>query len=156
MKKKMTLAAFVFPKLQTPKTWLDKGLKSPVSEDASRSNMRHMPRHCWHLHHRILVIFMGHLQGNWVAKSLSYWLAKSWDCLLSHWLPMKSILFFIEKIERYQFRSNYFRTKKTFSQFFAACSKSRLNFKHFQKKRWPSKILYFRSYGVRKRSQINV
>ena len=44
--KKMTLIAFVFWKLLTPKTWLDKCLKSPVSEDPSTSNMADVPKHC--------------------------------------------------------------------------------------------------------------
>ena len=44
--KKMTLAAFVFPKLRTLKTWLDKCLKSPVSENLSRSNMVNTAKHC--------------------------------------------------------------------------------------------------------------
>ena len=35
----MTLTAFVFPKLRTLKTWLDKCLKSPASEGPSTSNM---------------------------------------------------------------------------------------------------------------------
>ena len=35
----MTLIDFVFPKLRTLKTWLDKCLKGPVSEDHSTSNM---------------------------------------------------------------------------------------------------------------------
>ena len=35
---KMTLKAFVFLKLRTPKSRLDKCLKSPVSEDLSTSN----------------------------------------------------------------------------------------------------------------------
>ena len=42
----MTLRAFVFPKLRTPKTWLDKRLKSPVSDDRSRSNMVNVSKHC--------------------------------------------------------------------------------------------------------------
>ena len=42
----MTLIDFVFPKLQTPKTWSDKCLKSPVSEDPSTSNMVNVPKHC--------------------------------------------------------------------------------------------------------------
>ena len=46
--------------------------------------------------------------------------------------------------------------QKNFYEFLAASWKSRLNFKHFGKKRWPSKILYFGSYGLRKRSQINL
>ena len=41
--KKMTLIDFVFLKLRAPKTWLDKCLKSPVSEDPSRNNMVNGP-----------------------------------------------------------------------------------------------------------------
>ena len=44
--KKMTLIDFVFPKLRTPKTWLDKCPKSPVSEDPSKSNIVKWPQHC--------------------------------------------------------------------------------------------------------------
>ena len=44
--KNMTLIDFVFPKLRPPKTWSDKSLKSPVSEDPSTSNMVNMPNHC--------------------------------------------------------------------------------------------------------------
>ena len=42
----MNLIAFVFPNLRTPKTWLDKYLKSPVSEDLSTSNMVNVHKHC--------------------------------------------------------------------------------------------------------------
>ena len=42
----MTLTAFVVPKLWAPKTWLEKCLKSPVSEDPSTSNMVNMSKHC--------------------------------------------------------------------------------------------------------------
>ena len=37
---------FVFPKLRTPNIWLDKCLKSPVSENPSTSNMVNVPKHC--------------------------------------------------------------------------------------------------------------
>ena len=43
---KMALIGFVFPKLQTPKTWLDKCLKSPVSEEPTRSKMVNVSKHC--------------------------------------------------------------------------------------------------------------
>ena len=43
---KMMLIAFIFPNLPTPKTWLDKYLKGPVSEEVSTSNMAHVPKHC--------------------------------------------------------------------------------------------------------------
>ena len=48
------------------------------------------------------------------------------------------------------------KKQKSFSQFFLSFFKSRFNFKQFEKKRWPPYILYFRSYGLRKPSQINV
>ena len=41
----MTLIDFVFSKLQTPKTWSDKCLKSPVSEDASTRDMVNVRKH---------------------------------------------------------------------------------------------------------------
>ena len=43
--KKMTLIDFVFVKLRTPKTWLDKCLKITVLEYPSRSNMVNGPKH---------------------------------------------------------------------------------------------------------------
>ena len=42
----MTLIDFVFPKLRTPKTWLDKCLKKPISEDPSESKMVNGPEQC--------------------------------------------------------------------------------------------------------------
>ena len=46
LKKKMTLIADVFPKLGTRKTWLNKSLKSHVSEDPSTTNMVRGTKHC--------------------------------------------------------------------------------------------------------------
>ena len=37
-----------------------------------------------------------------------------------------------------------------FSEFFSAFLESALNFEHFQKKRWPSELMYFRNYRQRK------
>ena len=96
--KKMTLIAFVFPRLRTPKTWLGKYLTSLISEDPSTSNIVNVPKHCWNVHQCTFIIFIDHCQVNWVGKSLSYWHSKSWDCFLIHWLPLKSILFLIETI----------------------------------------------------------
>ena len=69
----MTITAFVFSKLRTLKTWLDKCLKSPVSEDPSTSNMVNVPKHYWNLHHSTFIIFLRHWPGNFVRKSLSYY-----------------------------------------------------------------------------------
>ena len=56
----MTLTEFVFPKLRPPKTWSDKCLKSPLSEDPLKSNMVNAPNHCCNLHHSIFTIFVDH------------------------------------------------------------------------------------------------
>ena len=115
--KKMTLITFVFPKLRTPKTLLDKCQKSFVSEDASTSNIVNVLKHSWNLHHSTFIKFIDHCQSNWVAKSLSEWHAKSWDFFLTRWLPITSILFLIETIWRCQFWCNYLRTKNVFFSF---------------------------------------
>ena len=97
-KKLITVGDFVFRKLQTPKTWLDKCLKSPVLEDSPTSNIVHGPKRYWKVHHSTFIIFIDRCQEFWVRESLSYRHAKSWVCLLTHLLPMTSILFLIEKI----------------------------------------------------------
>ena len=118
MTKKVMLIDFVISKLRTPKTWSEKCLKSPVLENPSTSNMGNVTKHCWNLHRSPFIIFIDHCQINWFGKRLSYLHAKSWDSLLTHRLPMKSILFLIETIERYQFRCNYCRKTKLFRNFF--------------------------------------
>ena len=45
-KKKLTVIAFVFPKLRTLKMLLNKCPKSPALEDALTSNMVNVPKHC--------------------------------------------------------------------------------------------------------------
>ena len=67
--KKMTLIAYVFPKLETPKVWLDKCLKSPASEDPWTSDVVNGPKHYWNLHNCIFIIFIDNCKGNWVGES---------------------------------------------------------------------------------------
>ena len=42
------------------------------------------------------------------------------------------------------------KKQNIFSKYFSAFFQSALNFKHFQKKRWPSYLMYFRNYRPRK------
>ena len=46
------------------KTWLDKCLKSPLSDDASTSNMVNGPKHCLKLNDSALIIFFDPSEGN--------------------------------------------------------------------------------------------
>ena len=108
-------------------------------DDPPTSNMLNVPWHCWNLHYSTFIRFIDHYQVNWVWKWFSYWHDKSWDCLLTHWLPMKSMLFLIETISRYQFRCNYLK-KKNFFSIFSAFLKCSLNFQYIEKKRWPHRF----------------
>ena len=115
------------------KTWLDKCLKSDISEDPSTSNIVNSPRHCWSLNGSTFTKFFDHSEDNSVDKSLSEWYAKSQDCFVTHWLPATSILFLIDTIYCKIFRCHYLR-KKAFSQFFIGFWISRFRFEHFPKK----------------------
>ena len=99
------------------KMWLDKCLKSSVSEDPSTRNMANGPKHCWSLNSSTFVIFIDHCERNSVVKSLSWWYEKYKDCFLTHWLPMTSILFLIETIYRNIFTCNYLENNRNFHNF---------------------------------------
>ena len=53
----MILKAYVFPKLKTVKTWLDKSLKSSVSEHPSTVNMSKHPNQLSNLHDSTFIFF---------------------------------------------------------------------------------------------------
>ena len=136
----MTFTAFLFRKLGTLKICLDKCQEIPVSEGLLTSSMVNVPKHCWNLHHSIFIILIGHWQGICFRKRLSYWHAKSWDCLLTRWLLMKSILFLIVTNSRYQFICNYIRNKKLFLDFLLHFSNLDSNLKIPKKK---MTLIYF-------------
>ena len=117
MKQNNTLIDILLPKLRPPKTWWDKCLKTPISDDPWTSKMVNVLKHCWNQLQSIFIIFIDYWQVNSVKKGLCFWHAKSWDSFLTHWLETKSILLLIETILRYQFRCNYLRNKKIFLSF---------------------------------------
>ena len=53
-----------------PKTWLDKCVKSPVSEDPSKSNMVNAPKNCSDLNDSPFTIFIDHWEANCLTKSV--------------------------------------------------------------------------------------
>ena len=59
------------------KTWLDKFLKSPVSEDPSTSNMLNGQKHYWKLNDSTFTIFIDPCEDNSRCKILSEWYQKS-------------------------------------------------------------------------------
>ena len=50
------------------KTWLDQCLKSPASEDPSKSNMVNAPKHCSNLKDSSFTIFNDNLECNCLYK----------------------------------------------------------------------------------------
>ena len=100
------------------KTWLDKCLKTPVSDYPSTSNTVNGLKHCSNLNGSNFTISIGHFETNSVRKSLCWFYAKYSDCFLTHWLPMTSIFFLIETSYCNIFRCIYLRNKKLFLNFF--------------------------------------
>ena len=45
------------------KTWLDKFLESPFSEDDLTSNMVNGPKYCWNLNTSTFIKFIDHREG---------------------------------------------------------------------------------------------
>ena len=117
------------------KTFLDKCLKTSVSEDPSTSDIINGLKHCWKFNESTFTILIDPCEGNSGTKSPCEWYGKSWDCFLTHWLPITSILFLIETIYSNIFRCNYIRNQKHFlNLFFFTFSEFTFNFEHFQKK----------------------
>ena len=135
----MTLINFVLLILRSPKTWLDKCLKSPASEAPSKSSMVNGPKNCWNLHHSIFIIFIDLCQGNWFRESLSYWYVKSWGCFLTHWLLLASILALIGTTNDTNSDAIISERKMFFARF-CCILKSRINFKDFEKKDDPHRF----------------
>ena len=134
----MTLIDFVFPKLRSPKTWSDKCLKSPVSEDPSASIMLKVPKLCWNLHQCRFILFNDHFHLSW-KKSLLL------TCQILGLLVNTSAA-----DEKYPllkrdsltitFQMQLSQKQKTFSESFAAFLKFRLNFKFIEKKYDPHRF----------------
>ena len=99
------------------KTSLDHSLKSIVSEHPSTVNLLKCLKHFWNLHENTFIIFFNHSEEKWFGKYLPYWNLKSQGSLLTHWLPMTSILFGIERISSSLFECNYFKNEKLFLNF---------------------------------------
>ena len=137
------------------KTWLDKCLKSPVSEDPLTSNMVNCPKHCWILPWSTFIIFVDHCQENWVTKSLLV-MCKIWE-------PFFNIL--TEDIKYSPLDRDILtqpvqiqlpKKQKPFLKIFSAVLKSRLSFNHFEKKRWPYSLCISEISDCKRRGLINV
>ena len=130
------------------KTWLDQSLKIPVSEDPTKRNMVNATKHCWNLKDSTFTILIDQCQGNWQHLYHFNW---SMSRQMSLLVICKILRRFSNTLSAYgkysllntdnlmqpiQMQLSW--KENLFSAFFSAFSKSRLNFEHFQKKRWSS------------------
>ena len=144
LKKNMTHRAFVFPLLRTPKKWLDKCLKSPVSDDRSTSKMVNVPTHVCLVVPLpyLLIIFIGHWQGNWVGKSQSYWHLKL-GLLVSTLAGDGKYPVLNRDNLTIPIQTQLSQKQENFSQFSFAILKSTLNFKYSETKKMTGRALVF-------------
>ena len=114
-------------------TWLDNSLKRAVSEHHLKVNMLIGPKHLWNMHENTLIILFHHSKGKWSGKCLPYWNLKSQGWLLTHWLPMTSILHEIPGNCNFLFKCNYVKNENLFHTFFSIDG-IYIYLKHFEKK----------------------
>ena len=147
----MTFTAFVFPKLRTPKMWFDNCLKSLVLEDSPILRFRGCFEKQYRKRARVLLKSASQrlYHIHWLLTT-TLWSKKS---LLLTCQILGLLLNTLAADEKYPLlnRDNLTipiqmqlsQKQKTFSEFFAAFLKSRLNFKYFLKKDDPPRFCIF-------------
>ena len=65
----MTVIPDVFPEIPAPKTWLDKCLKSHLSEDPQTENMANRSKRYSNLNNGTFTKFINHCEGSCIEKS---------------------------------------------------------------------------------------
>ena len=71
LKKRWPSKLMYFRNYGPRKPWLDKCLKSPVSEGSSKSNILNRLQRCVNVNHSTFSILIDQCEGNWIGKSLS-------------------------------------------------------------------------------------
>ena len=112
---------------------LHKCLKGPVSEATLTSNKVNGPKHWWNLSYGTFIRFIDTCEENYGWKILSDWYAKSWDCFLTHRLPVTSIPFLTDATYCNIFRCIYLRNDKFFLSLFLHFLNLDSSFKIFNK-----------------------
>ena len=149
-KKKMTLIADVFEKLRTPKNVVRR-----------MCNLSHFRRSFEEEHgKRVHTLFKNKWQHLYHIN-ITLWSQFSFKKSLLEICKMLRLFFnTLTSDEKHSLlnRDNLtkpipmqlYQKQKTFPQFFSPTLKSSLNFEHCQNQRWPSTLMYFQNYGLRK------
>ena len=112
-------------------------LKGLASEDTAVINVLRGYKHCWNLHGTTILLFLHDFGIYWVGKCLRESDLKSWDCLLTRWLPISSIPVAMCTISGNKFKRHYLKKKRLFLIFYCIFE-SYLKSRTFRKRRWLS------------------
>ena len=98
--------------------YLFKCIRRILSRNFLAVNVLTSPKNSWNLHKSTFILFFDHIEPNWVRKSIMESGVRFEDCLLTRWVSTTSILVVIERIYRYQLKSNYWKNHTIFAAFF--------------------------------------
>ena len=116
-----------------PKIWLDKCLKSFVSEDPETNNMANGSKYFCNLNGSTFTIFIKHFDSGCVGKGLFYNTQNPEPLLITLTTDDKHYLVNRDKLTQ-PIQKPIPQKQKNFSEFLLAFLKSILNFKHLPKK----------------------
>ena len=97
---------------------LFKCITGPLSENPFAVNVLTNPENSWNLHKRTFILLFLLSEPNWLGKSYFQSDLRFWDSLITGWLETTSSLVVIERICRYQLKSNYLKTNRLFAIYF--------------------------------------
>ena len=88
-----------------------------VSENLLAVNVLTSFKNSWNLQESTFVLSFIHSKLNWVRKSYFQSDLRFSDCLITRWLETTSILVIMDKIDGYQFISNYPKNRRVLAIF---------------------------------------
>ena len=86
-----------------------------VSENSLAVNVLTSFKNSWNLHESTFVLSFIDSELNWVPKSYFESDLRFSDCLITRSLETTSILVIMDRIDRYQFISNYIKNRRVFA-----------------------------------------
>ena len=105
------------PTYRPSKAWSRHSLRGAVSKHPSTVNKLNRSKHKLNLPERTFTIFFNHSEDKWFGKHLPDWSLESQGCLLTHGVPITSIVFRIVWIYRSLFKSSYLKNQEHFLSF---------------------------------------
>ena len=116
--RKMSLIDQVFLKLQTPRDVLVEMHDRASFWNPFAVNLLKRPKNLWDLQKRPFILLFRPFEPNRVNKIYFQLDLRFWDCLIKRWLQNTSTHVLIQRISRYQHKSNYLKNLEFFATFF--------------------------------------